>query len=62
MACAPLTPSSPKYPTSLLQACEDLQKIEDGSGKTILLWAVDTVSKYEECKLKHKKLVESINK
>jgi len=48
-------------PANLLQPCPTLNKIEDGTGKEVLLWAVDTVAKYNECDAKHAALVKSLN-
>lgn len=30
-------------------------------GKAVLLWSVDTVAKYNECKARHRALVKAIN-
>ena len=29
-------------------------------GKAVLLWSVDTVAKYNECKLKHQNLIKAL--
>jgi len=47
-------------PTNLLQPCQTLNQIERGTGKEVLLWAVDTVAKYNECDSKHAALVEAL--
>ena len=49
--------SKPAIPANLLQPCSSLNKIEDGTGKDVLLWAVDTVAKYNECDARHAALV-----
>lgn len=40
-------------PANLLEPCADLQKLESGQGKEVLLWSIDTVAKYNDCKAKH---------
>jgi len=47
-------------PANLLQPCPTLNQIEGGTGKDMLLWAVDTVAKYNECSAKHTSLVKAI--
>jgi len=46
---------------NLLEPCPELQKLESGQGKTVLLWSVDTVAKYNECKARHASLAKSFN-
>lgn len=50
----------PVIPANLLQPCPTLNLIETGTGKDVLLWAVDTVSKYNECDAKHAALVKAL--
>lgn len=50
MGCQQSTHLSPTIPVNLLQPCADLQLLESGQGKDILLWSVDTIAKYNECK------------
>ena len=47
----------PVIPANLLQPCPILNKIDDGTGRVIMIWAVDTVAKYNECDAKHAALV-----
>jgi hypothetical protein len=37
-----------------------LSQLEQGTGKEVLLWAVDTVAKYNECDSKHAALVKAL--
>ena len=57
MGCQQSTHLSPMIPVNLLQPCADLQLLESGQGKDILLWSVDTVTKYNDCKVKHGAIV-----
>ena len=47
-------------PANLMQTCTSLNRIEQGNGKDVLLWAVDTVAKYNECDARHAALVKAI--
>ncbi|WHR58397.1 hypothetical protein PGW89_02795 [Acinetobacter haemolyticus] len=51
----------PTVPANLIQPCPALNQIESGTGKDALLWAVDTVAKYNECDARHAALAESLN-
>ena len=53
--------SKPVMPANLLQPCPSLSGLEQGTGKAVLLWAVDTVAKYNECDAKHAALVKALN-
>ena len=53
--------SKPVIPANLLQPCPALNQIDSGTGKEILLWAVDTVAKYNECDAKHAALAKALN-
>lgn len=52
--------SKPVIPANLLQPCPALNQIERGTGKEVMLWAVDTVAKYNECDAKHAALVKAL--
>lgn len=39
----------PVIPTNLMQPCANLNQLDQGTGKEILLWAVEIVAKYNEC-------------
>ena len=32
-----------------MQPCDDLQQLESGQGKAVMLWSIDTVAKYNQC-------------
>ena len=50
MGCQQSTHLSPTIPANLVVPCPKLLKLESGQGKDILLWSVDTIAKYNECK------------
>ncbi|WP_456152475.1 Rz1-like lysis system protein LysC [Neisseria brasiliensis] len=61
-ACKSLTPPLPtasKPPADLVQPCPPLQKLTGKTGAEILPWAVQTVHQYNDCKARHKALVEA---
>ncbi len=35
-----------------MQPCENLKTLDDGTGKAITLWSIDTVAKHNECAAK----------
>lgn len=57
--CQRLTASSPTIPANLKQECPELRQIESGQGKDLMLWIVEFIGKYNDCRVKHKALVES---
>lgn len=59
-ACSSSTHLSPVIPANLLEPCPDLQKLESGQGKAVMLWAVDTVAKYNDCKARHGAIVKAL--
>ncbi len=60
-ACQQSTHLSPTVPANLLEPCPDLQKLEGGTGRILLLWSVDTVAKYNECKDRHGAVVKALS-
>lgn len=60
MACQPSTHLSPAIPANLLEPCPDLQKLESGQGKVALVWSIDVVAKYNDCKARHAAIVKAI--
>ena len=52
---------SPVIPANLIQPCADLQKLESGQGKVALVWAIDVVAKYNDCKGRHGAIVKALN-
>lgn len=49
MGCQQSTHLSPVIPANLLEPCPDLQVLESGQGKAVMLWSIDTVAKYNQC-------------
>lgn len=47
-------------PANLLEPCPDLQKLESGQGKAVMLWSIDTVAKYNDCKARHGAIVKAL--
>ncbi|WP_427833801.1 hypothetical protein [Acinetobacter radioresistens] len=47
-------------PANLLEPCPDLQKLESGQGKVALVWSIDVVAKYNDCKARHGAIVKTI--
>lgn len=60
MGCQPSTHLSPVIPANLLEPCADLQKLESGQGKVALVWSIDTVAKYNDCKAKHGAIMKAL--
>ena len=58
--CQQSTHLSPTIPANLLESCPDLQKLESGQGKAVMLWSVDTVAKYNDCKARHGAIVKAL--
>ncbi len=58
--CQRLIVSSPTIPPNLKQECPELRKIESRQGKDLVLWVVEFVGKYNDCRAKHKALVDSL--
>lgn len=61
MGCQQSTHLSPIIPANLLEPCPDLHKLESGRGKDVLLWTVDTVAKYNDCKIRHDAILKALN-
>jgi len=60
MGCQQSNHLSPTIPAKLLEPCQDLQKLESGQGKDVLIWSIDTVAKYNDCKAKHGAIVKAL--
>ncbi|MCL6243917.1 hypothetical protein M5F04_04925 [Acinetobacter sp. ANC 7200] len=60
-ACSNSTHLSPVVPANLLEPCAELQQLESGQGKALMLWSVDTVAKYNDCKARHGSIVKAIS-
>lgn len=50
--CQQSTHLSPKVPVNMLQPCDNLQQLESGQGKAVILWSIDTVAKFNDCSAK----------
>nr|WP_254799136.1 hypothetical protein [Acinetobacter nosocomialis] len=53
--------SKPVIPANLMQSCPNLNEIEGTTGKDIMIWSVDTVAKYNDCKLRHNAVIKALN-
>lgn len=51
----------PEINNFVLEPCEDLRELKDGSIGQILIVMEDTATKYHDCKNKHSILVEQYN-
>ena len=60
MGCQQSTHLSPTIPANLLEPCLDLQKLGSGQGKVALVWAIDVVAKYNDCKSRHGAIVKAL--
>ncbi len=60
MGCNSSTHLSPVIPANLLEPCPDLQILESGQGKVVMLWSIDTIAKYNECKARHGAIVKTL--
>ena len=47
-------------PANLLEPCAELQQLESGQGKALMLWSIDTVAKYNDCKARHSAIVKAL--
>ncbi len=47
-------------PANLLEPCSELQILESGLGKDIVIWSIDTSAKYKDCKARHSLLTKII--
>jgi hypothetical protein len=59
-ACSNSTHLSPVVPANLLEPCPDLQKLESGQGKVALVWSIDVVAKYNDCKARHSAIIKAL--
>ena len=44
----------------LIQPCPNLNEIEGTTGKDLMIWSVDTVAKYNDCKARHGAIVKAL--
>jgi hypothetical protein len=59
LGCSNSTRLLTAIPANLMEPCPDLQKLESGQGKAVMLWSVDTVAKYNDCKARHGAIVKA---
>ncbi|MDM8400642.1 hypothetical protein M8M17_20130 [Acinetobacter baumannii] len=50
----------PVIPANLMQPCPNLNEIEGTTGKDLMIWSVDTVAKYNDCKARHSAIVKAL--
>ncbi|HHP8278237.1 TPA: hypothetical protein ACSIU2_003172 [Acinetobacter baumannii] len=50
----------PVIPANLIQPCPNLNEIEGTTGKNLMIWSVDTVAKYNDCKARHGAIVKAL--
>lgn len=50
----------PVIPANLIQPCQNLNEIESTTGKGLMIWSVDTVAKYNDCKARHGAIVKAL--
>ncbi|WP_431010631.1 Rz1-like lysis system protein LysC [Acinetobacter baumannii] len=50
----------PVIPANLIQPCSNLNEIEGTTGKDLMIWSVDTVAKYNDCKARHIAIVKAL--
>ena len=60
MGCQQSTHLSPTIPANLFEPCADLKKLESGQGKVALVWSIDVIAKYNDCKAKHGAIVKAL--
>ncbi|ENU4312544.1 hypothetical protein ACFH3E_001182, partial [Acinetobacter baumannii] len=52
--------SKPVIPANLTQPCPNLNELAGTTGKDLMIWSVDTVAKYNDCKARHGALVKTL--
>ncbi|OTL80457.1 hypothetical protein B9X62_18235 [Acinetobacter pittii] len=50
----------PAIPANLLQLCPNLNEVEGTTGKDLMVWSIDTVAKYNDCKARHAALTRAL--
>ncbi|WP_311964662.1 hypothetical protein, partial [Acinetobacter baumannii] len=50
----------PVIPANLIQPCPNLNELAGTTGKDLMIWSVDTVAKYNDCKARHGALVKAL--
>ncbi|HEM6635633.1 TPA: hypothetical protein U2H88_003519 [Acinetobacter nosocomialis] len=52
--------SKPVIPANLIQPCPNLNELAGTTGKDLMIWSVDTVAKYNDCKTRHIAIVKAL--
>lgn len=52
--------SKPVIPANLIQPCSNLNELAGTTGKDLMIWSVDTVAKYNDCKARHIAIVKAL--
>nr|WP_228147327.1 hypothetical protein [Acinetobacter nosocomialis] len=52
--------SKPVIPANLMQPCPNLNELSGSTGKDLMLWSVDTVAKYNDCKARHSGIIKAL--
>lgn len=55
------TLSKPVIPANLIQPCSNLNELAGTTGKDLMIWSVDTVAKYNDCKARHDGIIKALN-
>lgn len=61
--CASSTPPSEArapIPANLTAECPPLNQLADGTGATVLRWITEAVAQYQDCRDRHRRLVEAL--
>lgn len=45
---------------SLTEPCPELNPLADGDSKAVLRWSLAAVDAYNDCRVKHRKLVDAV--
>nr|WP_247142057.1 hypothetical protein [Acinetobacter nosocomialis] len=53
--------SKPVIPANLMQPCPNLNELTGTTGKGWMLWSIDTVAKYNDCKARHGGIIKALN-
>lgn len=54
------TLSKPVLPANLIQPCSNLNELAGTTGKDLMIWSVDTVAKYNDCKARHDGVIKAL--
>lgn len=60
VGCNSTALSTKAIPSNLKQPCDNLNTLDGNTGKELMLWATETVSKYNDCYYKHEALIKAL--